>query len=109
MFVPTVLLLLLMATAATSVLASPQPRFLVIANHTKEECVNALDEVKATGTKLLEKCDWGCMAGDHTCYIILEAKDEISLKKMLPGSWNSARITPLNKFTASQIASFHKK
>jgi hypothetical protein len=91
--------------------ASPKthPRFLVTAHHTKEECVKALDEAKETGTKFLDQCDWGCMAGDHTAYVILEGKDEAAVRSSLPKSWASAKITPLNKFTADQIASFHKK
>jgi hypothetical protein len=89
--------------------ASPKARFLVIAPHTKEECLKSLDEVKAMGNKALDKCDWGCMAGDHTCYVILEAKDEADARKMLPGDWTNATFHPLNKFTAAQIESFHKK
>lgn len=89
--------------------AYPKARFLVIAPHTKEECLKALDDVKAMGQKVLDKCDWGCMAGDHTCYVILEAKDEADARKMLPGNWTGAAFHPLNKFTAAQIESFHKK
>lgn len=108
LFVPTALVLLVMIVA-TSVLAAPPSRFIVIAPHTKEECLKALDEAKAVGIKFLEKCDWGCMAGDHTGYILTDAKDEASLRKTLPPSWTSVRVISLNKFTAEQIASFHKK
>ena len=47
--------------------------------------------------------------GDHTTYVVLEAKDEPTLKKMIPSSWSKAKIVKLNKFSAEQIASFHKK
>lgn len=89
--------------------ASSGSRFIVVAPHTKEQCLKALDDVKAMGNKLLEKCDWGCMAGDHTCYVVLEGKDEAAVRKMLPGDWSNATVQKLNKFTAAQIASFHKK
>lgn len=89
------------ATAASS-------RFLVTDHHTKEECLKALDDVKAVGTKLLSKCDWGCMAGDHTGYVIVEAKDETAVRKLIPASWSGAKIVKLNKFTPEQIESFHK-
>jgi len=89
--------------------ASPKARFMVIAPHTKEDCLNALDQVKAMGNKMLEKCDWGCMAGDHTCYVVVEAKDEADARKMIPADWSKAMVHPLNKFTAAQIESFHKK
>jgi hypothetical protein len=88
--------------------ASPKARFLVIAPHTKEECLKTLDEVKAM-PKMLEKCDWGCMSGDHTCYVVLEGKDEADVKKMLPANWSTATIHPVTKFTAKEIESFHKK
>jgi hypothetical protein len=105
----------MIALAALIFLAGPQPaiaggsRYLVSEGHTKEECVKTLDEAKETGGNFLAKCDWGCMAGDHTGYVILEAKDDAALKKMLPASWKNAKIVKLNKFTAEQIASFHKK
>jgi hypothetical protein len=84
-------------------------RFLVSAPHTKEECLRALDEINATGKQLLDRCDFGCMAGDHTTYVVLEAKDVEALRKMLPPSWSNARLVKLNKFTPEQIASFHKR
>jgi hypothetical protein len=98
-------------SGVATVQASPKDhaRFLITAHHTKEECVKALDEAKETGTKFLDQCDWGCMAGDHTAYVVLEGKDEATVRKSLPKSWAGAKITPLNKFTPDQIASFHKK
>ena len=97
--------LLLLTGTASAVAANS--RYLVTAPHTKEECLKALDEVQATGTQLLSKTDWGCMAGDHTAYVILEAKNEAALKKMVPASWGDAKIVKLNKFTAKEIESFH--
>ena len=97
---------LLLLTSTSSAIAA-NSRYLVTAPHTKEECLRALDEVKATGANLLSKTDWGCMAGDHTGYLILEAKDEAALKKKLPASWSEAKIVKLNKFTAKDIESFH--
>ena len=96
---------LLLTGTASAVAANS--RFLVTAPHTKEECLKALDDVKAVGTKLLSKTDWGCMAGDHTGYVILEAKDEAAVKRMIPASWSDARIVKLNKFTVKEIESFH--
>jgi len=98
----------LVAFAATFALAK-DARFIVVAHHTPEECLKALDEVSAKGTSLLAKFDWGCMAGDHTGYAIIEAKDEVGVKAMLPASMQNAEIVKLNKFTVEQIKSFHEK
>jgi hypothetical protein len=104
----------LVALCAVFVLASTAPalaansRFLVTAPHTKEECMKTLDEAKAVGKNFLAKVDWGCMAGDHTAYVILEAKDEAAVREMIPASWSEVRVVKLNKFTPAQIESFHK-
>jgi hypothetical protein len=97
------------AIAGIASAAPSESKYLVTAPHTKEECLKALDEVKATSKKLLEKFDWGCMSGDHTGYLMVEARDEAAVRKMLPSSWGNTRIQPLNKFTPAQIESFHKK
>lgn len=101
------LVCLLILGAATA--SSKSFRYLVSVPHTKEECLHALDEINAFGGKLLDRCDFGCMAGDHTTYVVLEASDEKALQKLLPASWSAAKVVRLNKFTADQIASFHKK
>jgi len=102
--VPAIVLLLNVSLASDK-----GPRFFVSAPHTKEECVKTLDEAKAVSPGFLNKCDWGCMAGDHTCYLVLEGKDEAAVLNMLPASMKNAKIVRLNKFTAEQIATFHKK
>jgi hypothetical protein len=84
-------------------------RFFVRVSHTPEECLKTLDEVSAKSKELLAKFDWGCMAGDHTGYAILEGKDEMAVKQMLPADMQNAKIQKLNKFTAEQIKSFHEK
>jgi hypothetical protein len=47
------------------------------------------------------------MVGDHTACVMLEAKDDMALRKMLPKSWTNATIKKLNKFTPEQISAFH--
>jgi len=106
-------LLVFVVMVASSWFTSPalaaNAKYLVLASHTPEECLNVLDDVKEKGTKLLSKFDWGCMTGDHTGYLVIEAKDEEAVKGMLPSSMQGARIVKLNKFTAGQIKSFHEK
>ena len=89
--------------------AAKGTKFMVTAPHTPEECLKTLDEVNMQGSKALDKWEWGCMAGDHTGYAILEGKDEAAIKAMLPPSMQNAKIVKLNKFTAAQIKAFHEK
>ncbi len=44
--------------------------------HSKEECLQALDEVLARGPKLLAQFDWGCMAGQHVGWATVDAGSE---------------------------------
>jgi len=78
--------------------------------HTAEECLRALDEIVVKGSDVLDKYEWGCMAGDHTGYAVVEAGSETEVKKMIPSFLaGKAKIVKLNKFTVEQIRDFHKK
>jgi hypothetical protein len=77
--------------------------------HTKEECLQALDETLAGGPQLLVQYDWGCMAGEHVGWATVEADSEPEARNMVPALVrNKARITPVSKFTPAQIESFHR-
>jgi hypothetical protein len=90
--------------------ASKKSRYLVIAPHTPEQCLAALDQFEQKAPALLEKVDWGCMAGDHTGYLRVEAEDDAAALASLPeGVRSSARAVKLGKFTPEQIRAFHKK
>ena len=104
--------LAILATVGTAIAAGPNQmkteRFLIISPHTPEMCLKALDEVQAKSPKLLAQMDWGCMAGDHTGYVEVNATDEAAARDMLPENARaSAKIIKLNKFTSEQIKKFH--
>jgi len=83
--------------------------YLIESPHTKEECLQALDEVLARGPQLLAQFDWGCMAGDHTGWATVEAGSESDARNMVPALVRSkARIVKVDKFTPGQIESFHQ-
>jgi len=83
--------------------------FLVETPHTKEECMAELDDL-AKRQELLSRFTWGCMAGEHTGYAILEADDERSARELVPPVVRSkARIHPVTRFTQDQIRSFHAR
>ena len=57
-------------------------RYLLIVPHTAEECVKALDSMQAA--KMIDKFDFGCMAGDHTGYAIVTAASDEAALNMVP-------------------------
>jgi hypothetical protein len=112
------LAVLLLVASATFLLAGGQTgmtgmkmeRYLIITSHTPEQCLKALDEFEAMSPMLLAKTDWGCMAGDHTGYTIVQAQSEDAARQMLPEDVRmQAKVIRLNKFTAEQIRQFHTK
>lgn len=83
--------------------------YLVISPHTAAECDAALMDVEKIGKDVLAKYDWGCMSGDHTGYLRIQAASEADALKMVPENIRGkARAIKIVKFTPEQIASFHK-
>jgi hypothetical protein len=103
-----------MGFAFTGVLRSSpalgSERYLIETSHKPEDCVTALDTMVEQDKKLLTKIDWGCLSGDHTGYVIVEASSEQDARAKLPDTLRaSAKVVKLNKFTPKEIASFHQK
>ena len=99
------------SVASTAAWATPsgKDKFLIMSPHTKESCLADLDAVLAETPQLLDSIEWGCMSGDHTGYLIVQAESEDAARQMLPTSLRKdAKIIRLNQFTADQIRSFHK-
>jgi hypothetical protein len=85
-------------------------KYMIESPHTKEDCLRALDEIVAQDPRFLQKFDFGCMAGVHTGWAIVDAGSESAARNMLPSFLRAkARVTGLNKFTPEQIKSFHEK
>ena len=97
-----------LAGAAAFAAEKARSKYLVIAPHTAEQCLSALDEVEQKDPALLKKIDWGCAAGDHTGYLSVEADSEAQALESLPAN-NRARAhaVKLVKFTPAQIKQFH--
>lgn len=84
-------------------------KFLVESPHTKEECLEALDELKDENPKLLDKMEFGCMSGEHTGWATVEAGSESEVRQMIPKVVREkAHIVEVNKITPEQIESFHQ-
>ncbi len=82
---------------------------MVEAPHTEEGCLSALDGFLDIGSDFLAKFDFGCMAGEHTGWAVLEAASESAARNMLPaGERIRARVVKVSKFTPEQIRAAHK-
>lgn len=82
-------------------------RYLVTVPHTAEDCVAELDSVFGHSKELLARFDWGCKAGEHVGWVILEAGDEETACRMLPiAVRDKASACMVNKFTAEDIQGF---
>lgn len=83
-------------------------RFLVISNHTGEDCVKALKEVLAIG--YLTHFDWGCKDGVHTGWAILDAEDKAEAMMSVPTFLRGqAQVVQLTKFQAEKVMAMHLK
>jgi hypothetical protein len=86
-------------------------RYMIESPHKPEECLKALDEELAKGKDVLEKMEFGCKAGDHTGYALIEATSEsAALDAYVPNFIrNKARAVEVSTFTPEMIKSFHAK
>jgi hypothetical protein len=84
--------------------------YMIESRHTPEECLKALDEQLAKGPDVLKKFYYGCKAGDHTGYAIVESKSDMEARKLVPSFLiNKARIVEVGMFTPEVIKSLHTK
>jgi hypothetical protein len=110
----SVFALAVLFTFPASVIAGDEAKtetatYLVTSPHTPEECLASLDEFAASGKKALDNWYWGCMDGDHTGYDFVQATSETEALNVVPENLREkADATKLSKFTAEQVASFHK-
>ena len=87
---------------------SAMQTFLIESPHSVEECMAVMDEVSKT--KSLASWDWGCMAGNHTAYRIVKAKDEAAALAMVPESVRAkAHAYQVGKMTPAMLATAHKE
>jgi hypothetical protein len=76
-------------------------RFLIETPHSANDCQMLVDQVYAMG--YLYHFDWGCKAGVHSGWAIIEAENEADARLAVPPMVrNKARIVLLNKFTDDQ-------
>jgi hypothetical protein len=81
-------------------------RYLIETPHTAAECVELLDQILAMG--YLHHFDWGCKAGVHSGWAIIEAENDGQARLAVPPLVREkARVVRLNKFDDEDVKSFH--
>ncbi len=86
------------------------PKFVIESPHTKEECLHTLDEVLQKGPAVLHQFQFGCAAGDHTAYAIVDTKTDKDAWNMVPESVRQkAHVQSVSEITPDQIRSYHQK
>ena len=90
--------------------AAKKKTFMVTTNHTPEQCLKALDEIKDTKSNLLEQTYFGCKHGDHTSYAFMHGTSEADVRAKLPVDMQkTATVKGVDRITAKEIEEFHKK
>ena len=83
-------------------------RFLIETPHGDHDCLQLLDLLNAQG--YLTHFDWGCKAGVHTGWAIIEAENQAEAQLVVPPLVRGkARVVKLNKFDAAMLDQLHKR
>ena len=81
-------------------------RYQIILPHTPQDCKKSLKQIESIGA--ITHFDWGCMDGDHTGYVVLEAENKSEALLVVPTNQRpSVRIVKLTKFSPEQVKSMH--
>ena len=73
-------------------------RYLIETPHTEQDCKLLIDQIYAMG--YLYHFDWGCKAGIHSGWAIIEADNEADARLAVPPMVRSkAKVIQLNKFS----------
>ena len=82
-------------------------RFFVESNHNEADCHHAIDQFIIHGHIL--NFEWGCKAGVHSGWAIVEAEDEcLALLSVPPLFRSKARAIRLCKFTPEMMQATHE-
>jgi hypothetical protein len=81
-------------------------RFLVTSPHTIEDCKDAIKQVLYAG--YITHFEWGCMDGDHTGWVIIDAENaKEALMVVPPGQRGKAKAVKLVKFSRTDVEQMH--
>jgi len=81
-------------------------RYLIESPHTDEECLEIVKQVIASG--YTTHFDWGCRAGSHKGWVIIEAESETQALLVVPSLVRAkATVVRLNKFSEEDVSPSH--
>lgn len=82
-------------------------RYLIESPHTDEECLEIVKQVIAAG--YATHFAWGCMAGTHKGWVILEAESEAQALLTVPALVRpKATVVRLNSYSEEDVLPLHK-
>jgi hypothetical protein len=82
------------------------PKFLVVSNHTGEDCIKALQETLAIG--YLTHFEWGCKDDVHTGWAIMEAENKAQAIMSVPTFLRAeAQVILLTQFDPEKVRRMH--
>jgi hypothetical protein len=82
------------------------PKFLIEVPHDKEvvACAKVVQMFLTSGSHFLTNAEWGCLDGDHHCWMIVDVGSKSEAKGIVPpGMRAQARVVQLNRFTMDEI------
>ncbi len=83
--------------------------YMITSPHTKEQCLQALDDVANKGQEYLSMWRFGCKSGDHTAYAFVRAESpEQAINQVPDNVRNMARVEKVDELTVEQIRDMHK-
>ena len=84
-------------------------RYIVISNHTAEDCRMAVKHFKEYHAGFLTHFEWGCLDNDHNAYAIIEAESHSHAKMAVPPFLrDKARVILLTTFKKKEPSDIHK-
>jgi hypothetical protein len=81
-------------------------RYLIESPHELHDCARMLQQLLAMG--YLYNFEWGCKAGVHTGWAIIEAENEAQARLAVPSLVRAqARVIRLNRFSPEEVEALH--
>jgi len=81
-------------------------KYLIEVSHepTKSACMNAVQIFLQTGSHFLAQADWGCHAGEHKAWLIVEVENKDQARQILPSAFRpDSKIVKLHTFTREEM------
>jgi hypothetical protein len=83
-------------------------QYLIELPHTLDNCMPMLDSLAMDNPDFLKTINWGCMAGNHTGWAMVEAASDADASNMVPAAIrDSVCVTQLSHFTPEQVRELH--